>query len=151
MVNRQSSYRTMDDRPLKVLLVEDEPVSRHLLKVLLERSPLSISTIAIAERLNEAMQCLDENHYQLVLLDLNLPDSRGVATLTTVVQAWPFGAVIVITGEYDESLAIDVLMHGAQDYLVKGQYTTEGLIKTIRYALARKQAANAMVIQIAGE
>ncbi|MDI6451880.1 response regulator [Sedimentisphaerales bacterium M17dextr] len=123
-----------------VLVVEDDHVSGYLLKALLERSPLPVSTVEIVERLDEAIGALAKTAYDLALLDLNLPDSRGADTVTAVVNTCPDLAIVVVTGEYDEDQAVNMLALGAQDYLVKGQYSTNALIRTIRYALARKQA-----------
>ena len=123
-----------------VLIVEDDQVSGYLLKALLERSPLPVSTVEIVERLDEAIEALAKTAYDLALLDLNLPDSRGAETVTAVVSIRPDLAILVVTGEYDEDQAVTMLALGAQDYLVKGQYSVNVLIRTIRYALARKQA-----------
>lgn len=140
MCDMQAISDAGEKHTLAVLIIEDDQVSRHLLKAQLERSPLPISTIKTVPRLEEAIEALAETAYDLVLLDLNLPDSSGTDTVASVVNACPDLAVVVITGEYDENHAVSILALGAQDYLVKGQYSTDVLVKTIRYALARKQA-----------
>ncbi len=111
-----------------------------LLKALLERSSFPVSRIDTVESLDRALIRLGEGRHDLVLLDLNLPDSAGVETLTSVVRAHPHSAVVVITGDYDETLAMEILAQGAQDYLVKGQYSADTLVKAARYALGRKAA-----------
>lgn len=128
------------ERAPAVLIVEDDRVSGHLLEAVLERSSLATSTIKIVSRLEQAAEDLAETAYDLVLLDLNLPDSSGAETVMSVIKACPDAAVVVVTGEYDENHAVSVLALGAQDYLVKGQYSTDALTRTVRYALARKQA-----------
>ena len=127
-----------------ILIVEDDRTSGSLLKALLRRSSLSVSEIKAVGRLDDALKCLDQSSYDLVLLDLNLPDSCGVVTLASVAKAHSHLAIVVITGEHDENLAMAILAKGAQDYLVKGKYSSDTLIKTIRYALGRKVAENAM-------
>jgi DNA-binding NtrC family response regulator len=127
-----------------VLIVEDDSVNGYLLKALLERSSFPVLRIDTVESLDHALTCLGESHHDLVLLDLNLPDSGGVETLTSVVRAHPHSAVVVITGDYDETLAMEILAQGAQDYLVKGQYSADTLVKAARYALGRKTAEHAV-------
>lgn len=140
MCEMQSMGKASEKHAPAVLVVEDDQVSGYLLKALLERSPLPVSTVEIVERLDEAIEALAKTAYDLALLDLNLPDSRGGDTVTAVVNTCPDLAIVVVTGEYDEDQAVNMLALGAQDYLVKGQYSVDVLVRTIRYALARKQA-----------
>jgi PAS domain S-box-containing protein len=72
-------------------------------------------------------------------LDLNLPDSNGLATIATVHQAHPWAAVVVITGEGSQEIGLQAIAQGAQDYLVKGQFNQQVLEKVIRYACERKR------------
>jgi DNA-binding NarL/FixJ family response regulator len=140
MCAMQSIGEAAEKHAPAVLVVEDDQVSGYLLKALLERSPLPVSKVEIVERLDEAIEALAKTAYDLALLDLNLPDSRGADTVTAVANTCPDLAIVVVTGEYDEDQAVNMLALGAQDYLVKGQYSADVLVRTIRYALARKQA-----------
>ena len=76
----------------------------------------------------------------MLLLDLGLPDSQGMDTLAVTHKAWGCLPIVVLTGLDDELFALQVMRAGAQDYLVKGRFDTELLVRTIRYAVKRKQA-----------
>jgi len=77
-----------------------------------------------------------------VLSDLDLPDSRGLATLNKILESDPQLPVVVITGFDDGRLGLEALQKGAQDYLIKGKIQTVSLAKTVRYAIERKQTEN---------
>jgi signal transduction histidine kinase/DNA-binding NarL/FixJ family response regulator len=126
-------------KSLKILIIEDDSVARILLQEQLSRSLLPISVIKTASSLNSAFEILDESTFDLVLLDLNLPDSTGLDTLVTVTKKFPNVAIIVITGEDSDKLGLKTVAIGAQEYLKKTAYTTEILAKSIRYAIERKR------------
>jgi len=128
---------------LDILIVEDDPINRILLEGLLEESTLSISQALAAESLSAAMTLFDTNRFDVVLLDLNLPDSQELGTLTKVIKKAPLTAVIVITGEYGEDLGLEAIAQGAQDYLVKSSFDHEMLSKSIHYAIERKRMEEA--------
>ena len=107
------------ETPLDVLLVEDSPTD-----VLLTEEALSEASrfrLQSSERLAEALRLLSEAHFDVVLLDLGLPDSQGIDTLRRLRAKNPQVAVVVLTGKDDEELALRALQEGAEDYLVKGQ------------------------------
>lgn len=134
------SQTTMNDtRPIRILIVEDEPVNRMLIEGLLSDSCLAIRQLVSAQSLQEALAFLAYKDFDIVLLDLNLPDSKELETLHQVTSRSPHTAVIVITGEYGEELGVRAIAGGAQDYLVKAGFGREMLCKSIYYAIERKQ------------
>ena len=128
----------MNAQKVKVLLVEDTPVYADLLTEVLRAS--SRFELARAGRLDEALAQLGAAHYDAVLLDLSLPDCKGLATYYELRAARPTMPVVVLTGSDDETLALQAVRQGAQDYLVKGEFDGKMLARVIRYAIERKRA-----------
>jgi len=126
-------------KPLKILVVEDDLPNRMLLQKSLHKSPLPISEVKSAESLNAAFELLDNNHFDVVLLDLNLPDSTALDTLVRISEKYPQLPNVVITGKYDNDLGLKAIARGAQDYLIKGGYNIDTLSKSINYAIERKK------------
>ncbi len=128
------------ETPLDILLVEDSPTD-----VLLTEEALSEASrfrLRSSERLAEALRLLSEAHFDVVLLDLGLPDSQGIDTLRRLRDKHRKVAVVVLTGKDDEELALRALQEGAEDYLVKGQADAGQLRRSIRYALGRRSSEN---------
>ena len=96
-------------------------------------------TIETAGSLAQALEYLKKDSFDLVLLDLALPDSRGLKTVDEVCQLYPHMPVVVLTGLADEDLTVKAIKMGASDYLVKGEYFQSLLVRTIRYSLERKR------------
>jgi two-component system, NtrC family, sensor kinase len=130
-------------KPLTILIVEDDPINRILLEGLIDESTLAVSKALSAESLGAAIALFDANRFDVILLDLNLPDSTELNTLTDVIDTSPQAAVIVITGEYGEDLGLQAIARGAQDYLVKSTFNAEMLSKSIHYAIERKRMEEA--------
>ncbi|WP_293338914.1 ATP-binding protein [Microcoleus sp. CAWBG58] len=124
---------------IKILLVEDNPADADLLAELLEVSGGVQWELVSVEFLHEAIAQLCKQNFDIVLLDLSLPDSRGLETLTRLREVAPDTAMVVMTGLDDEAIALESVRLGAQDYIVKGQITTPLLVRTIRYAIERSQ------------
>jgi DNA-binding response OmpR family regulator len=126
---------------MKILVVEDSPDDAGLVRILLtEAMPLAV-TVVVAETLAQGVAAARAGA-DLVVLDLGLPDSRGLGTFDKFREAAPGVPVIVMSGMDDEALAERAVRHGAQDYLVKGQFDARALRKSVRYALARGQWAS---------
>jgi PAS domain S-box-containing protein len=125
-------------RPLRILLVEDTPGDARLVQELVRGRP----EVALRHeaRLDAGLAALAEGRSDLVLADLNLPDSDGLETVRRLVAAAPAVPVVVLTGQDDESLGTAAVAAGAQDYLVKGQVTEAGLLRAVRYAMGRHEA-----------
>jgi diguanylate cyclase (GGDEF)-like protein/PAS domain S-box-containing protein len=124
----------------RLLLVEDDPGDARLFReMFMEHREVSRDTkLTHVESCQEAEKCLSEGEVDIVLLDLGLPDARGLAALRRAKAAAPRIPLVVLTGLDDESLAAQALKEGAQDYLVKGQIEPRGLFRALRYAVERK-------------
>jgi PleD family two-component response regulator len=126
---------------IKVLLVEDNPGDARLVEILLsEVDSFGDFEITPAGRLDEALQRLDRSNFDVVLLDLSLPDSSGLENVDVVRTAAPPTPVVVLTGQDDEETALRALQSGAEDYLVKGRGDGELMARSISYAIQRKKA-----------
>jgi len=127
---------------LKILIVEDDLVNSKILQDTLLMSFPDISHLTPVESLSDAFRLLEKFHFDVVLLDLNLPDSMGMDTLRKLHLYYPEIAIVVITGAYDEKVGLESLTAGAQEYLIKSRYDTYFLKKSIYYALERKRIEN---------
>jgi pilus assembly protein CpaE len=127
---------------LKVLLVEDNPVSAQLSKAMLAHIDASAFDVRTAGSLMDALDLLGNGGFDVILLDLSLPDSDGIGTLTTIRVHAPHVPVLVLTGSDNEALANSALQHGAQDYMVKGQFDGPSLARALRYAVTRSRQAS---------
>lgn len=123
---------------LKILIVEDDIVDRKSLERLLSKSSLSISDIKFAECLNTALGFLDKEQFDVVFLDLGLPDSQGIESFSAIYAKTPNVPVIVLSGLDDEETAVLAVKKGVQDYFVKGHIDSNLLTRAVRYAIERK-------------
>ena len=126
---------------IPVLLVEDSPSDARLLEEFLEEVSATEFELTHVQRLAEAQDRLQEKRFEVVLLDLGLPDSQGLNGLEKINTLAPGTAIIVLTGLKDEEVALKALHEGAQDYLMKGQVDGLLLTRAIRYAIERKRVA----------
>ena len=124
---------------ISVLIVEDSPVDLTMTRELLLTMPDVSVRLDEASTMARALALLDANRYDVVLLDLNLPDSRGHETLASMTRHADRAPFIVTTGLGDVTLALKAVQMGAQDYLVKGRYDGDLLARSIRYALERRR------------
>jgi signal transduction histidine kinase len=127
------------DKPIVILLVEDNPGDRRLIREMLAGASNITFDLQYADRLEAATKYLDHNGVEVILLDLGLPDSQGLATLKKVYAQVSRTPIVVLTGLNDETVGLQAVNEGAQDYLIKGQVDTDLLKRTIRYAIERKQ------------
>jgi signal transduction histidine kinase len=130
----------MSKAALSILLVEDNPGDARLIRELLHDAPGPRFHVQCVERLAAALDSVRSSGVDIVLLDLGLPDSRGVETFTRMQTGAPTLPIIVLTGVADESLGAVTVGDGAQDYLVKGDLDGKTLARAIRYAIQRKHA-----------
>ena len=130
----------MSDKAIKVLLVEDNPGDSRLIQELLSDVKIASFQIEVSESLSDGIEALSARRFDVVLLDLSLPDSSGLETLAKVHSKAQQVPVVVLTGLDDEDLALEAVRKGAQDYLVKGRIDENLLSRAIRYAIERKWA-----------
>src|SRR5258705_6291701 len=118
---------------LRLLLVEDDPTDADRLRRSLQRSSIVRARFELdaVDRARDAATRLGRGSYDAVLLDLNLPDARGLESLAIVQQAAGETPIIVVTGYDDESLALEALHRGAQDYLLKGEIGGRSIARSI--------------------
>jgi diguanylate cyclase (GGDEF)-like protein len=120
-----------------ILLVEDNPGDARLLhEALADAGPFRFE-LTRCERLGDALKALAGDRFDVVFLDLSLPDSLGLDTFFRVHRAAPNVPIIVLTGSCDETLAVKAVKAGAQDYLVKGEVEARLLVRSMRYAIER--------------
>jgi two-component system, cell cycle sensor histidine kinase and response regulator CckA len=131
---------TIVDRPIHVLLVEDNPGDARLLQEFLVDVTSVQFDLTHTDCLEKAIERLDEQRFDVVIIDLSLPDSHGLETFIKARTHSLTIPIIVLTGLDDETLAIRAMQEGAQDYLVKGQVNGNMLVRSMRYAIERKQA-----------
>lgn len=106
---------------LEVLLVEDNPGDARLIREMLIEAGDPVCHIALADKLSAAEEALRSKQFDLILLDLSLPDSRGLDTFTRAQSLAPGIPIVVLSGLDDQTVAVKSVQAGAQDYLVKGQ------------------------------
>lgn len=129
----------MNDKPIKVLLIEDNLGDINLIRESLKGSRIQLK---IVERLDHGLQELANEEYDGVLLDLGLPDSKGLETLDKAHKHAPRTPIVLLTGVEDEALGIEAIRRGAQDYRVKGQTDGDRLARSLRYAIGRQHVQN---------
>ncbi len=122
------------------LVIEDSLAEARLLQEFLRPAKSNEFNLVHVKRLAEALQEISQNTYDLILLDLTLPDSQGLASLATLINYVPNLPIVVLTNTNDDELALEAVRWGAQDYLVKRQVKAEALIRSLRHAIERKQA-----------
>ncbi len=128
----------MSEETLRVLLVEDNLGDARLLREMLNGSDTCKYALTHLESLERAIPHLVANPMDIVLLDLGLPDAKGLEAVRRAHAAAPHVPLVVLTGLDDESLAAQALQKGAQDYLVKGQIEPRALLRALRHAIERK-------------
>lgn len=127
----------MNDDQIRILLVEDNPGDAVILEQMLKEIYNNKYEITHFLRLEDALKHVNE-YFDILLLDLNLPDSNGKETFNTMNRYAPELPIIILTGLLDEELAINIVSEGAQDYLVKGQIDKQLLSRSIKYSIERK-------------
>jgi sigma-B regulation protein RsbU (phosphoserine phosphatase) len=133
----------------KVLLVEDNEGDARLVSLMLrEGFPQSPASVR-AKSLSEAIEASKANGFDVVLLDMGLPDSNGIETVRQFVAACPSLPVVVMTGLDDDEVSLEAIQGGAEDYLVKGTPDGKILRRVIRYAWERKRLKTELNVTLA--
>jgi PAS domain S-box-containing protein len=130
---------------IRILLVEDNPGDARLVEILLsEASSSTRFELVHAERLEEAIDYLGKAEFDVILLDLSLPDSGDLETVSRTREAAPRTSLVVLSGRDDQEIALRALQQGAQDYLVKGRGSGDTIARVIRYSIERQNAEEAL-------
>jgi len=130
----------MKTTAIGALLIEDNPDDAVLIERYLKASQKGTYNVIHVETLADGLESLKRVVFDVILLDLVLPDGpMGIATFETVYAQAPHIPIIVLTGHDDDELAVEAVQKGAQDYLVKGLVTGPMLGRAIRYAIERKK------------
>lgn len=124
---------------IKILLIEDSAADVRLISEMLGEVGVSAFDLEWADSISQGLKRLSEEPFDALLLDLCLPDSYGMGTLERIVAGVPEIPVIVLTGLADDTLGVEAVHKGAQDYLVKGSVNADLLMRSIRYSIERKR------------
>jgi phosphoserine phosphatase RsbU/P len=122
--------------PLQILMLEDDDAYATLVARMLRNSG---SELVVAQKLEVALKHLMGRQFDVVLSDLNLPDSRGFETFQKMLAAAPKLPIVVLTGQDDDALGLRTVQAGAQDYLIKDQLQAPLLFRALTYAIERKR------------
>ena len=134
----------MDSRPIQILLVEDNRGYATVVKEMLARVMDIPYKFKHTERLSTGLKHLKTNGTDVILLDLGLPDSKGLDTFAKVYDHTPRVPIIVLTVNHNDALAVEAVKAGAQDYLVKGQFESQVLGRAIKFAIERNRVEEAL-------
>ncbi|HOT76117.1 MAG TPA: PAS domain S-box protein, partial [Candidatus Wallbacteria bacterium] len=133
----------MSEKSIKILLVEDNPLDARAFNLMLSHTKSSFTfETCEASSLKEAIEKVSRQKFDVILLDLSLPDENGLSTLTKLLEHSKDVPIIVLTGIDDETLGINAVKAGAQNYLVKGQVNNKFLVRTICYATEKRYLSN---------
>jgi PAS domain S-box-containing protein len=132
---------------INILAVEDNPGDFILLEEMLSDVKIFKKSITNATSLAESLNYLKEEIFDIILLDLSLPDSTGVETFSSIYSRYPEIPTIILSGLPESEVAIESVKVGAQDYLVKGEVNTRLIEKSITYSIARKKAENDIIFK----
>lgn len=129
----------MDAKPLKILLLEDNPGDLRLLQEMVKEADGSDFDLTHTGTLSEALNHFDQEGADVILTDLGLPDSKGIETFTTLHERFPHAPIVVLTSESNMEVGVKAVKEGAQDFLVKGQVDGPLLVRALRYAIERHE------------
>jgi len=127
------------NNPLTILIVEDNAGDYLILKEHLQRMKLPVKKIVHAVNMESVTPVIANTNFDVVLLDLSLPDSMGIDSIITMDRLLPKTAIICLSGSSAEDAAVESISLGAQDYLVKGDFDEKLLSKTIQHSIERKR------------
>ncbi|MBI5397398.1 MAG: SpoIIE family protein phosphatase [Verrucomicrobia bacterium] len=129
---------------LKLLLIEDNDADARLVHEIVLARAAGTFEVERVSRLKEGLERLGLGGIDAVVLDLGLPDSHGVESVSKLHAQAPNVSIVVLSGTDDEALAVDALHRGAQDYLVKGQVSAVVFVHSVRYAVERQRMEEAL-------
>jgi len=130
-----------------LLLIEDNPGDARLFREMFQEQISKNAELTHVDCMSDAEKLLAARLFDIILLDLGLPDAQGLAAVRRAHLVAPRIPLVVLTGLDDEMLAAQALQEGAQDYLIKGQIDARGLLRALRYAVERKSAEEALFVE----
>ena len=133
----------IDANGIKILLIEDNPADARLIREALATTG-EATEVQCTDRLAKGLEMLENGRFDAVLLDLSLPDSRGLSTFEQLHRRAPRVPVVVLTGLDDEELALRAVREGAQDYLVKGAVKSSTILRILRFAVERNRVMDSV-------
>ncbi len=123
----------------QILIVEDDLVFAEMVQFQLSTSGISLENIISIDSIEDAKEIRTYQEPDVILLDLNITDSSGISTYDSISKLFPLASIIVLSGMDDESIALEIVSKGGQDYVLKGDLNAQILNKTIKYGLLRRQ------------
>ncbi|MFA6455473.1 MAG: response regulator, partial [Bacteroidota bacterium] len=134
----------MNKNNIQVLLIEDNAGDVRIIQEMLRESKKQSFETQICDTLADGFRILKNQHLDVVLLDLSLPDSTGLDTFLKLHNAFHHIPIVVLTGLNDDEVALKCMHNEAQDFLTKGSITNEILVRSLRYAIERRHAEEAL-------
>jgi len=134
----------MNLEDVRILLVEDNAIEARMLREMIREACSGPFHLEHKDRLSSALDFLSSGQFDVVLLDLSLPDARGLESVTQLHAHSPKVPIVVLTSLDDEAVAVRALRAGAQDYLIKGRVGGDLLVRSVRYACERARAVEAL-------
>ncbi|HEX2868828.1 MAG TPA: response regulator [Ignavibacteriales bacterium] len=135
----------MNTTTIRIMMIEDNLGDAMLISEMLKESKKRKYFLQHNLQLSTAFECLERKSFDIILLDLGLPDSLGLSTLKKVLEKFPYIPVVIMTGLDDDELGFEAVKLGAQDYLIKGQIDASLLFRTIGYSIERKNIEKALL------
>lgn len=132
-------------QPIKILLIEDSKEDTIIIKEMLKETSKNPFQLTDAARLKTGFERLFQESFDVILLDLNLPDSWGFDTFIRTYDQTPELPIVILSGFNDEDVALRAVREGAQDYLIKGEIDGRLLARSIYYAIERKNIEKQLV------
>jgi DNA-binding response OmpR family regulator len=129
----------MTIKPIKVLLIEDNLGDFELILRMLDKSENVKFELSHTQKLGSGLELLEMNKFDIILLDLGLPDCEGLNSFKVIFKKYSTTPIIILTGLANEETGIKSIKYGAQDYLVKGEFNGKLLVRAIQYAIERKK------------
>jgi DNA-binding response OmpR family regulator len=129
----------VNSKHLKVLLIEDNPDDVAIVREAFAEVKTVHLALEAVERLGDGLERLQSEQFDVLLLDLSLPDGQGLDTLLRARSATQEIPIIVLTGMADDELGLQAVQMGSQDYLIKGKVNGDSVIRAIRYAIERQR------------
>ncbi len=124
---------------IKILLIEDNPGDVRLFRESLADTGPGRCEMVSCDQLAKALELIASDSFDVIFVDLSLPDSTGLETVLTLRHSAPDIPLVILTGSSNENLVMAAVKCGAQDYLVKGEFSPSVLVRSMRYAIERNR------------